>query len=149
MIDESLEEGDQPSSSKLDSIASMQVKLDQDAEVMNLQFMQKFVKMYSEDPKQAKQFYYSSKVNLDNNTVEGQQALRSMFGKYIEGLQWVLFYYYKGAPHWRWYYPYHYAPMMQDIGHDICKNLLDGQETVKDFAIDHNCPKERRPYTPF
>ena len=53
---------------------------------MNLQFMQKFVKMYSEDPKQAKQFYYSSKVNLDNNTVEGQQALRSMFGKYIEGL---------------------------------------------------------------
>jgi 5'-3' exonuclease len=30
--------------------------------------------------------------------------------QYLDGMQWVLTYYTKGIPDWKWRYPYHYAP---------------------------------------
>ena len=41
--------------------------------------------------------------------------LIEMTKHYIEGLQWVLYYYYRGCPSWNWYYRYHYAPRISDI----------------------------------
>lgn len=81
--------------------------------------MTEFVKKYSEDAQLAKQFYYQTKVEFDISTDEGAICRKKMLKKYLEGMQWVLFYYYKGAPHWRWYYPYHYAPMISDLGINI------------------------------
>ena len=77
--------------------------------------MNEFIRLYLKDPSSAKAMYYQRKVKIDVGTPLGQELKRKMIKKYLEGLQWVLYYYYKGAQHWRWYYPYHYAPMISDL----------------------------------
>jgi len=72
-----------------------------------------------------------------------------MLYRYLEGMQWVLFYYYRGAPHWRWYYPYHYAPLISDLGTNIVADFLDGKNMITEFKTDVHCNENPKPYTPF
>ncbi len=78
-------------------------------------FQKKLVEFYVTDIYKAKSFYYKEKVKIDIDTDEGKQKKNQMFRKYFEGLQWVLYYYYRGIQTWKWYYPYHYAPMISDF----------------------------------
>jgi len=36
--------------------------------------------------------------------------IKNVCHEYFEGMQWVLSYYTRGVPNWKWNYPYHYAP---------------------------------------
>ena len=56
--------------------------------------------------------YYEQKFSVDPKDV----GFRSQVAKaYVEGLAWVLLYYFQGCPSWTWYYPYHYAPFATDF----------------------------------
>lgn len=59
-----------------------------------------------------KQSYYKEKLEIDYNNDE---AMSKLAFRYIEGLQWVLHYYYDGVASWGWFYDYHYAPKISDL----------------------------------
>lgn len=111
--------------------------------------MTDLITLFARDPKKAKAFYYSEKLHVDVTSTEGTVFKKRMLMKYLEGLQWVLYYYYRGAQHWRWYYPYHYAPMISDIDENIVEYFFKGKRTIDQFEIDANCSEVNVPYTPF
>ncbi|KAI8112489.1 hypothetical protein M9434_003812 [Picochlorum sp. BPE23] len=76
-----------------------------------------------------KERYYREKLKCP--TSDGR---RKVVAAFLEGIHWVLEYYYRGVASWEWFYSYHYAPMVSD-----CVNL--GEIEVKFVA--------GRPFLPF
>lgn len=67
---------------------------------------------YQDKFRQWKDRYYQEKYQwgLDN-----ADEMRKLTENYVQGLQWVLYYYYRGVASWPWYYQYHYSPMISDV----------------------------------
>ena len=88
---------------KVEEASSEQVQDD-----MRRKYDQKFVEW--------KNKYYKEKFDwgLSNET-----ELRQLTENYIQGLQWVLYYYYRGVASWPWFYQYHYSPMISDVRHGL------------------------------
>ena len=58
-----------------------------------------------------KSSYYQTKMGIKY----GSDAVKDLVYNYIEGMQWVLHYYYEGNASWGWFYRYHYAPQVSDM----------------------------------
>ena len=81
---------------------------------MQIKYKEKFLEW--------KDKYYTSKFEWtpENKVTE----LRKLTENYVQGLQWVLFYYYRGVASWPWFYGYHYSPMISgkfdsSFSHDV------------------------------
>uniref|UniRef100_A0A1A7XG93 5'-3' exoribonuclease 1 n=3 Tax=Iconisemion striatum TaxID=60296 RepID=A0A1A7XG93_9TELE len=68
--------------------------------------------MFETEFRQYKRTYYMTKMGVD---VVSDGFLADQARCYVEGIQWILHYYYHGVQSWSWYYPYHYAPFLSDI----------------------------------
>ena len=55
--------------------------------------------------------YYLEKCGLSNL----EEDVTEMCKTYMDGMDWVFKYYVSGCPSFRWYYPYHYAPLFTDF----------------------------------
>uniref|UniRef100_A0A3P9K831 5'-3' exoribonuclease 1 n=1 Tax=Oryzias latipes TaxID=8090 RepID=A0A3P9K831_ORYLA len=68
--------------------------------------------LFETEFRQYKRTYYMTKMAVD---VVSDEFLAQQAKCYVEGIQWILHYYYHGVQSWSWYYPYHYAPFLSDI----------------------------------
>ncbi|CAJ1429395.1 unnamed protein product [Effrenium voratum] len=69
----------------------------------------------------AREQWYDIKFGMDVRSYDGTQRQRQLFQSYLEGLFWVMRYYFRGPSQasWSWYYPYYHAPMALDLaGYD-------------------------------
>ncbi|KAL0228844.1 hypothetical protein GEMRC1_013464 [Eukaryota sp. GEM-RC1] len=77
--------------------------------------------------------YYQVKFDIDITTDEGKKQLEQLCTSYCEGLAWTLKYYFQGCPSWRWFYPYHYAPLAEDLATYMPSCTIDFDSTTRPF----------------
>ncbi|KAK7906649.1 hypothetical protein WMY93_015261 [Mugilogobius chulae] len=76
-----------------------------------------------------KQRYYKTKFDVD---VSDEDFRKKVVQSYVEGLCWVLRYYYQGCASWKWYFPFHYAPFASDFK-DIKDMFKEFETETKPF----------------
>lgn len=70
--------------------------------------------LYQQKFQEWKDKYYAEK--FPEWTPENKEdELRKLCENYVQGLQWVLYYYYRGICSWPWFYQYHYSPLISDV----------------------------------
>lgn len=62
-----------------------------------------------------KQKFYSDKHHFRDGWSPTSTDMERLKLHFLEGLSWVMQYYYQGVPSWQWYYPHYYAPMASDL----------------------------------
>ncbi|XP_029318643.1 5'-3' exoribonuclease 2 isoform X3 [Cottoperca gobio] len=76
-----------------------------------------------------KQRYFKTKFDVD---ASDDDFRKKVVQSYVEGLCWVLRYYYQGCASWKWYFPFHYAPFASDFK-DIKGMFTDFEKETKPF----------------
>ncbi|KAL2825996.1 XRN 5'-3' exonuclease N-terminus-domain-containing protein [Aspergillus cavernicola] len=69
-------------------------------------------KKYDEKFQDWKDKYYVDKFGWG---LDDQEEMKKLTENYVQGLQWVLYYYYRGIASWPWFFSSHYAPMISDV----------------------------------
>ena len=81
-------------------------------------------KEHEEQPQQQEnEEHVDGEVTDAKRIDDGNQDVVTLTENYVEGLQWVLYYYYRGCPSWSWYFGYHYAPRISDLAKGIEKMI--------------------------
>ena len=95
---------------------------------INIDFREKFFKIYHDNREDAKSFYYTQKLRV---SYDNKDKINEIISKYIEGLQFVTLYYFFGCPSWNWFYPYYFMPLISDLYQylvDMNKNNMKKHE---------------------
>lgn len=107
----------------------------------DIQFMEEIVKAYKQEKTEARKLYYKEKFNV--NVDKNPQELTKILTVYMQGLQFVLSYYYTNCPSWTWFYSFYYSPLVSDLS-DLMTHLQlpETQDNLIKFEFG-------KPYDPF
>ncbi|KAL9105404.1 MAG: hypothetical protein Q9227_009422 [Pyrenula ochraceoflavens] len=97
---------------RYDNAKVQEVSREKTAADLKAQYDSKFVQWKDE--------YYREKFQWG---LDDEQEMRQLTENYVQGLQWVLFYYYRGVASWPWFYQYHYSPMISDVKKGLKANM--------------------------
>ena len=90
-----------------------QKKMDEEERINNLPLFYRAEELYiCPGQEEWECRYYKSLFDMDrvnNNNV------KNVCVNYLEGLEWVHYYYTTGCLHWKWRYNYHYPPLFMDL----------------------------------
>lgn len=78
-------------------------------------------KKYEEQFQRWKNKYYVEKFEWG---IEDDHEMQKLTENYVQGLQWVLFYYYRGIASWPWFYGFHYSPMISGRSPILAPTIL-------------------------
>lgn len=70
------------------------------------------------------------------------EELRSISEDYLKGIQFVMYYYFRGCPSWTWFYPYFMSPMLSDL--IITLDIVLRENPDLDFSFELG-----QPFQPF
>ena len=91
-------------------------------------------KKYEEQFQTWKNKYYKGKFEWG---LENEVEMRNLTENYVQGLQWVLFYYYRGVASWSWFYGYHYSPMISGKRSFSCSSLQNFGTSADTFKMSN------------
>jgi 5'-3' exoribonuclease 1 len=72
--------------------------------------------------------------------------LGALVYRYIEGLQWVLNYYYKGVSSWAWFYDYHFSPRITGKSSFAEVALTEDLVNISDLKFEFELGRPFRPF---
>lgn len=108
-------------------------------EKWELKYMKRFkiddkIKLGKGRPEDWKYRYYSHYFKTDHNQ---DKCVDNICKNYIDGLKWVLYYYFDECPSWTWCYPFIHAPFISDIYSYFKrhKESANSKEFVKGCAL--------------
>ena len=93
--------------------------------------------------------YYAEKLGARDPAVLAA-TVEHVARSFVEGLMWVMGYYYEGTQSWNWYFPYHYAPFASDLVHLrtlMAKGGLPFEEDDEGYC--QLCFDKGKPFRPF
>lgn len=85
----------------------------------------------------AKNEFYERYFNIK---IQDIKDIEDIVKQYLKGVQFVMYYYFRGCPSWSWCYPYFISPFAGDIVHTLNDLLL--KDPHLDFTFDLSEPLE-------
>ncbi|KAM3129845.1 hypothetical protein pb186bvf_018055 [Paramecium bursaria] len=113
------------------------------SEIIDLQIQKELTvierlnKLNKDQELKARTQFYKSKCELDVD--EDLDKIIEMVTNYLEGVQFVLYYYFKGIPSWAWFYKFYYAPLCADIC-ALANHLEEQEQNIFNFQLDKPFP---------